>query len=116
MSSVRWPPAAAQVDRVNSLYPGRASMSPLLDLLITLLHWGAAGWRSVLQQREELYTYARQQLQVGCGRARSVSLAGSTGLGAGGHAACKQGGAGLLRTGRQFIVAVRMYVHGCPCA
>ena len=44
-----------QVERVNSLYPGRASMAPLLDLLITLLHWGAAGWQQVLQQREELY-------------------------------------------------------------
>jgi O-phospho-L-seryl-tRNASec:L-selenocysteinyl-tRNA synthase len=37
-------------------------MSPLLDLLITLLHWGAAGWHQALQQREELYGYARQRL------------------------------------------------------
>jgi len=42
------------VEKVNKLYPGRASMAPLLDLLITLLHWGAAGWRQELQQREEL--------------------------------------------------------------
>jgi O-phospho-L-seryl-tRNASec:L-selenocysteinyl-tRNA synthase len=51
-----------QVERVGGMYPGRACMSPLLDLLITLLHWGAAGWRQVLQQREELYGYARQRL------------------------------------------------------
>lgn len=38
-------------------------MAPLLDLLITLLHWGAAGWRSVLAQREALYSYAQQRLQ-----------------------------------------------------
>lgn len=38
-------------------------MAPLLDLLITLLHWGAAGWRAVLAQREGLYAYARQRLQ-----------------------------------------------------
>ena len=32
-----------QVRAVNAAYPGRASMAPLLDLLMTLLHWGAAG-------------------------------------------------------------------------
>ncbi|GAB4820637.1 hypothetical protein N2152v2_007683 [Parachlorella kessleri] len=52
------------VERVNSLYPGRASVAPLLDLLITLLHWGASGWQQVLQQREELYSYALQRLQA----------------------------------------------------
>ena len=30
-------------------------MSPLLDVLITLLHWGAEGWQRVLQQREDVY-------------------------------------------------------------
>ena len=44
----------ALVARVNESYPGRASMAPSLDLLITLLHWGAAGWSKVLQEREEL--------------------------------------------------------------
>lgn len=52
-----------QVDRVARLYPGRAAMAPLLDLLITLLHWGASGWRAVLAQREALYAYAQQRLQ-----------------------------------------------------
>lgn len=33
----------AQVEAVNKVYPGRASVSPSLDLLITLLHWGAHG-------------------------------------------------------------------------
>jgi O-phospho-L-seryl-tRNASec:L-selenocysteinyl-tRNA synthase len=37
-------------------------MSPLLDLLITLLHWGAPGWRQVLQQREQLHAYAARRL------------------------------------------------------
>ena len=39
-------------------------MSPLLDVLMTLLHWGAAGWRNQLQQRENLYKYAQQQLEA----------------------------------------------------
>ena len=37
------------VDRINSAYPGRASNSPMLDLLITLLHLGASGWTKMLQ-------------------------------------------------------------------
>ena len=51
-----------QVDRVATLYPGRACMSPLLDLLITLLHWGADGWQRVLTQREALFIHTRRRL------------------------------------------------------
>lgn len=47
------------VDAVAKSYPGRAAMTPLLDLLTTLLYWGASGWRGKLQQREELYVYLR---------------------------------------------------------
>ena len=36
-------------------YPGRASMAPLLDVLMTLLEWGASGWKRQLQQREAVY-------------------------------------------------------------
>ncbi|PSC71504.1 O-phosphoseryl-tRNA selenium transferase [Micractinium conductrix] len=50
------------VDRVATLYPGRACMSPLLDLLITLLHWGADGWQRVLTQREALFIHTRRRL------------------------------------------------------
>lgn len=35
------------VDAVNKTYPGRASISVHLDLLMTLLHWGSQGWRKV---------------------------------------------------------------------
>ena len=38
-------------------------MAPLLDLLITLLHWGAAGWRRELQQREELQPLVLEALK-----------------------------------------------------
>lgn len=51
------------IEIVNKLYPGRAAMAPLLDVLITLLHWGAAGWRQMLQQREELYPVMLAALQ-----------------------------------------------------
>lgn len=65
-----------QVEAVNGLYPGRASMAPLLDLLITLLHWGAEGWRRVLQEREELYAYAQRRLQASCHLSEHWAAAG----------------------------------------
>lgn len=57
------PQHGALVAAVNKTYPGRASLSPLLDLLITLLHWGQVGWKQVLADREALYDYAKVQLE-----------------------------------------------------
>ena len=37
-------------------------MAPLLDLLLTLLHWGGSGWRAALRSREEIFPYLRDQL------------------------------------------------------
>ncbi|EFJ42488.1 hypothetical protein VOLCADRAFT_66969 [Volvox carteri f. nagariensis] len=51
------------VAAVNGTYPGRASVAAHLDLLMTLLHWGAAGWRKVLLEREELVPYLRDRLR-----------------------------------------------------
>jgi len=39
------------------MYPGRASISQSLDLLITLLHFGRAGWVEMLRQRKEVQAY-----------------------------------------------------------
>ncbi|KAK3262111.1 hypothetical protein CYMTET_29016, partial [Cymbomonas tetramitiformis] len=50
------------VEAVNKAYPGRASMSPLLDVLITLLSLGNTGWRRLLCEREEVYTYMKTSL------------------------------------------------------
>jgi hypothetical protein len=43
------PGQAGFIEAVNAAYPGRASATPMLDLLVTLLHWGAFGWQKVLQ-------------------------------------------------------------------
>lgn len=43
------------VSTMETLYPGRASMSPLLDLFITLLSMGRTGYRRLLQEREQCY-------------------------------------------------------------
>jgi O-phospho-L-seryl-tRNASec:L-selenocysteinyl-tRNA synthase len=48
---------------VAAIYPGRASISPLLDLLITLLSMGAAGYRQLLQQRIECFKALKEGLQ-----------------------------------------------------
>lgn len=58
------PRTPSLIEAINRTYPGRASMSPLLDLLITLLHWGQNGWQKVLQERENLYVYTREQLEL----------------------------------------------------
>lgn len=58
------PRTPSLIEAINRTYPGRASMSPLLDLLITLLHWGQTGWQKVLQERESLYVYTREQLEL----------------------------------------------------
>ncbi|PJF17364.1 O-phosphoseryl-tRNA(Sec) selenium transferase [Paramicrosporidium saccamoebae] len=47
---------------VAALYPGRASISPLLDLLITLLSMGAVGYRQLLQQRIDCFKALKEGL------------------------------------------------------
>lgn len=37
-------------------------MATHLDLLLTLLHWGAAGWRAALEAREALHPYLVERL------------------------------------------------------
>ena len=51
------------VDAVRKSYPGRASASPVVDLLVTLLSMGADGWRKLLREREETYAYMRERLR-----------------------------------------------------
>jgi len=55
-------PQPALVNKVSGLYPGRASMSPLLDLFMTLLSLGAAGWKQLLQQRKENFVWFQGRL------------------------------------------------------
>jgi O-phospho-L-seryl-tRNASec:L-selenocysteinyl-tRNA synthase len=43
----------------SKIYPGRASSSPLVDLLITLLSFGRNGYKALLKQRKELLPYMR---------------------------------------------------------
>eukprot|EP00928_Gymnodinium_smaydae_P003655 TRINITY_DN11297_c0_g1_i1.p1 TRINITY_DN11297_c0_g1~~TRINITY_DN11297_c0_g1_i1.p1 ORF type:complete len:533 (-),score=108.44 TRINITY_DN11297_c0_g1_i1:184-1782(-) len=46
-------PDSTVIDKVSSIYPGRASMSPVLDLFITLLSLGSTGWLALLKDRKD---------------------------------------------------------------
>ena len=46
------------------LFLGRASASPTIDLLITLLSLGWHGYQDLLKKRKEQYTYLREKLSV----------------------------------------------------
>eukprot|EP00823_Brevimastigomonas_motovehiculus_P006829 TRINITY_DN57_c1_g1_i2.p1 TRINITY_DN57_c1_g1~~TRINITY_DN57_c1_g1_i2.p1 ORF type:complete len:390 (+),score=81.25 TRINITY_DN57_c1_g1_i2:79-1248(+) len=51
------------VGKVSQEFPGRASMSPILDLFITMLSMGIEGYRSLLSTREQLFSYFQKQLR-----------------------------------------------------
>ncbi|MFT7806305.1 O-phosphoseryl-tRNA(Sec) selenium transferase [Arapaima gigas] len=51
------------IQEISRIYPGRASASPSLDLLITLLTLGASGYRKLLKERKELYTHLAEELK-----------------------------------------------------
>jgi O-phospho-L-seryl-tRNASec:L-selenocysteinyl-tRNA synthase len=48
---------------VNKIYPGRASLGPILDLLITLLEVGRDGLENLLSDRKSNSEYLKQQLE-----------------------------------------------------
>lgn len=55
-------PSHDSIDIVRKNYPGRASMSPILDVFITLLSMGKLKIRDYLKRREECYEYLHTRL------------------------------------------------------
>jgi len=55
-------PDPAVIAAVGKAYPGRASASPVADLLVTLLGLGASGWRGLLADREAAVDGFRDRL------------------------------------------------------
>ena len=55
-------PRGDRIELIRKNYPGRASMSPILDVFITLLHFGKEGILELLSRREECVDYMREQL------------------------------------------------------
>ncbi|XP_049591774.1 O-phosphoseryl-tRNA(Sec) selenium transferase [Syngnathus scovelli] len=53
----------AFVQEISKTYPGRASASPSLDLLITLLTLGSSGYKKLLADRKEIYAFLAEELK-----------------------------------------------------
>ncbi|NP_001004947.2 O-phosphoseryl-tRNA(Sec) selenium transferase [Xenopus tropicalis] len=51
------------VQEISKMYPGRASASPSLDVLITLLSLGASGYNKLLKERKEMFVYLSSELK-----------------------------------------------------
>ncbi|XP_063321243.1 O-phosphoseryl-tRNA(Sec) selenium transferase [Pelmatolapia mariae] len=51
------------VQEISKMYPGRASASPSLDVLITLLTLGVSGYKKYLSERKEIYSFLAEQLK-----------------------------------------------------
>ena len=54
------------LDRVNSMYPGRASMGPTMDVVMTLLHLGERGWQAALDKRDASKARLFRKLKETC--------------------------------------------------
>ncbi|XP_051571385.1 O-phosphoseryl-tRNA(Sec) selenium transferase isoform X1 [Myxocyprinus asiaticus] len=52
------------IKEISKMYPGRASASPSLDVLITLLSLGASGYKKLLSERKELYSHLAQEVKA----------------------------------------------------
>ena len=87
--------------KISATYPGRASVAPILDLFITLLHLGADGWTRMLAEREALVPSFRERLAalakahgerlLDTAACNSISMAVSLNSGGGGRAPTAMG-------------------------
>jgi O-phospho-L-seryl-tRNASec:L-selenocysteinyl-tRNA synthase len=57
-------PDGTKVELVSKMYPGRASISPILDLFITLLSLGVAGLKGILAERSRLLPLLVSRLEA----------------------------------------------------
>ncbi len=57
-------PNSNVIESISTNYPGRASASPMIDLLITLLSMGLDGYKRVLEERRRLIDHFRRRLEA----------------------------------------------------
>lgn len=50
------------INQISKSYPGRASASQSLDLLITLLSMGSNGYKNLINERKELFIYLKEEM------------------------------------------------------
>ncbi len=63
------------IKKISSMYPGRASSSPIIDLFITLLSMGIDGYQQLLKEREENRIILLNKVHSFCDRHGGVVLA-----------------------------------------
>ncbi|XP_034020534.1 O-phosphoseryl-tRNA(Sec) selenium transferase [Thalassophryne amazonica] len=51
------------IQEISKMYPGRASASPSLDVLITILTLGTSGYKKLLSERKEIYSFLALELK-----------------------------------------------------
>ncbi|XP_051898506.1 O-phosphoseryl-tRNA(Sec) selenium transferase isoform X1 [Pristis pectinata] len=51
------------IQEISKMYPGRASASPSVDVLITLLSLGVNGYKRLLKERKEMFTYLSNEIK-----------------------------------------------------
>nr|XP_034968417.1 O-phosphoseryl-tRNA(Sec) selenium transferase isoform X2 [Zootoca vivipara] len=51
------------IQEISKMYPGRASASPSLDVLITLLTLGTKGYQQLLKERKEMFSYLSENVK-----------------------------------------------------
>ncbi|XP_068612000.1 O-phosphoseryl-tRNA(Sec) selenium transferase [Brachionichthys hirsutus] len=55
---------ASFIQEISQMYPGRASATPSLDVLVTLLGLGAGGYKKLLSERKEVYSFLAEELKT----------------------------------------------------
>ena len=55
------------IKRISALYPGRSSITGVVDLFISIIHFGVHGWNKLNQERMELFYYLKSKLEEECG-------------------------------------------------
>lgn len=55
-------PDKGSISKLSAMYPGRASMAPVMDLFITLLSMGEEGFRTMLEQRLRVNEMLKERL------------------------------------------------------
>lgn len=51
------------IAKISQMYAGRASIQPMLDLMITLLEMGLGSWKNLLKERVAVFEFLKEKLK-----------------------------------------------------
>jgi O-phospho-L-seryl-tRNASec:L-selenocysteinyl-tRNA synthase len=61
--SLIYSPTSQIIEKIKNNYPGRASLSPLMDLFITLLEMGKNKFKFLIQDRKKKYVVFKEEMK-----------------------------------------------------